>query len=175
MGMVFKSRRAQSIAVRLAISLLALVLVACGGDDANSTDGGDDRAANGSGGTAVVGGDDGADAGETSGGGAMATLTVAGDIYTWTAEQMTVCEIDGIFGPANADFGIPPSQGGEGPWVQFIDRGDGGINFSAVIDGEEYSGTGSGEADEVRSDGFTYTGNMTRSGERLDVELEVSC
>ncbi|HUG09119.1 MAG TPA: hypothetical protein VMP13_09550 [Acidimicrobiia bacterium] len=45
-----------------------------------------------------------------------------------------------------------------GNWVQFIDRGDGGINFSAVLDGEEYSGTGSGEADGITSDGFSTRG-----------------
>lgn len=99
---------------------------------------------------------------------------VDGEVYTWTADQMTGCTIDGVF-PASADFGVPPSQGGEGPWVQFIDRGDGGINFSAVIDGEEYSGTGSGAAAEIRSDGFTYSGPMNRNGEVLDVELDVNC
>ena len=111
----------------------------------------------------------------TGGDGSTARLEVAGEVYTWTAEEMTVCEINGIFGPANADFGVPPSQGGTGPWVQFIDRGDGGINFSAVIDGVDHYGTGSGEADDVRSDGFSYAGTMTRDGEVVDVELDVTC
>lgn len=88
---------------------------------------------------------------------------------------MTVCEIHLVVGSANADFGVPPSQGGSGPCFQFIDRGDGGINFSAMFEGEEYSNTGSGSADEIRSDGFSYTGEMGTGGGVVDVELEVSC
>lgn len=150
----------------------ALVLAACGGGDAS--DGGD-TIANGAG--AGSGGSSGTvepGQGSTAGGEASATLTIGDQVYTWTAEDMTGCTIDGIF-PASADFGVPPSQGGEGPWVQFIDRGDGGINFSAVLEGEEYAGTGSGQADEIRSDGFTYTGSMGSSGGSVDVELEVFC
>lgn len=60
-------------------------------------------------------------------------------------------------------------------WVLFIDRGDGGINFSAVLGGEQYSGTGSGEADEITSNGFTYTGTMSHDGDRIDASLEVTC
>ena len=169
------ARRVPTSVGRLAAALLMLALVACGGGDSDSdggtgtpTDAGDPTAA-----PADTGGSDEATTGD-SGGGAMATLTVGDEVYTWAAEDMGTCEIGGIF-PANADFGVPPSQGGEGPWVQFLDRGDGGINFSAVLDGEEYSGTGSGEADEIRSDGFSYTGSMGRGGERIEVELEVQC
>ena len=104
----------------------------------------------------------------------MATLVIGDETHTWTAEDMTNCSIDGIF-PASADFGVPPSQGGQGPWIQFSDRGDGSIHLSAVFDGERYSGPGSREADEIRADGFTYTGSMTGGGERFDVVLEVSC
>lgn len=168
MGMTFTARRAT--AGGLAIILFAGVLAACGGDDADSA-AGDDDLGNAPGDTSAVVGDDGA---EASGGDATATLTIGDEVYTWTADDTTRCVIDGIF-PASADFGVPPSQGGQGPWVQFTDRGDGGIHFSAVIEGREYSGTGSGEADEIRSDGFSYTGMMGSEGERLDVELEVFC
>lgn len=155
-------------------ALLVLVLAACGGGDSGSSNGVSDPVADASSGERADGGTDSGGGDGRESGNATAILTIGADVYTWTAEQMSVCSIDGIF-PANADFGVPPSQDGEGPWVQFIDRGDGGINFSAVIDGEEYAGTGSGEADEIRSDGFTYTGAMNRGGEVLDVELEVSC
>lgn len=172
MEMTFTSRRATGR--MLAILVLALVLAACGGDDADSTAAGDD-ASNGVSDASAAGVDDGTAGDERSGGDATATLTVGDEVYSWTAEQMTVCEINGVFGPANADFGVPPSQGGSGPWFQFIDRGDGGINFSAMFEGEEYSGTGSGSADEIRSDGFSYTGEMGTGGGVVDVELEVSC
>lgn len=66
---------------------------------------------------------------------------------------------------------VRPPQGAP----EFIDRGDGGINFSAVLGGEEYSGTGSGEADEITSDGFVYTGTMGHVGQSVDVRLEVTC
>lgn len=158
----------------VAIILLVLVLASCGGDGTDSAAAGGDSSSGSTNTTAaLVGGETGAD--EGSGDGAMATLTVDGEVYTWSAEEMTVCEINGVFGPANAEFGVPPSQGGTGPWVQFIDRGDGGINFSAILAGEEYSGTGPGAADEIRSDGFSYRGTMGTGGERVEVELEVSC
>lgn len=168
----FDGRR--SVATLLSTLLIVLMLAACGGSDAESSGDGS-VSADGSG--DAGGGDDGASGnqgGETTGADAMATLTLGDEVYTWTGEDMNVCSIGGIF-PANADFGVPPSQGGQGPWVQFIDRGDGGINFSALIDGQEYSGTGSGEADEIRSDGFTYTGSMGGGGERFEVQLEVTC
>lgn len=38
--------------------------------------------------------------------------------------------------------------------------GDGGINFSTFLGGEEYTGTGSGEADEIADTGFSCTGTM---------------
>lgn len=164
----------RSVTAALMALLLVAGLSACGGGDFDSGNGSSDPSADVSGGGDV---DDRFDSGGTDDGGASdatATLTVGADVYTWTGEQMNVCAIDGIF-PANADFGVPPSQGGDGPWVQFIDRGDGGINFSAVLEGEEYSGTGSGEADEIRSDGFTYTGMMGSGGQRVEVELEVEC
>jgi hypothetical protein len=173
MGTMFTSRRAT--AGRLAIILLVFVLTACGGDDADSAAATGDTTSNGATDTSAAGADDGTAGDEGSGGDATATLTVGDEVYTWTAEQMTVCEINGVFGPANADFGVPPSQGGGGPWFQFIDRGDGGINFSAVLEGEEYMGTGSGAADEIRSDGFSYTGEMGTGGEPVAVDLEVSC
>lgn len=156
-------------AVLMAV-LLVVVLSACGGGDSDSRHEVSDTVADSSAdGGPDSGGNDEGDASD-----ATATLTVGADVYTWTGDQMNVCSIDGIF-PANADFGVPPSQGGEGPWVQFIDRGDGGINFSAVLEGEEYAGTGSGEADEIRSDGFTHTGTMGSGGQRFEVELEVQC
>lgn len=174
MRMMLAIRRVPASAGRLTVALLVLALVACGGGDADP-DGGTDTPAD-AGDTTAAPADTSAsdDATTGSGGSAMATLTVGDDVYTWAAEDMGTCEINGIF-PASADFGVPPSQGGEGPWVQFIDRGDGGVNFSALLEGEEYSGTGSGEADEIRSDGFTYTGNMGSGGEQYEVELEVQC
>ncbi|KAA3640759.1 MAG: hypothetical protein DWP92_02415 [Armatimonadetes bacterium] len=172
MAMTAAGRRA--IAGKVAILLLALVLAACGGDDSDSVATGD-TTSGGATDTSAAGPHDGTLGDEGSGGGASATLIVEGEVYTWTAEQMTVCEINGVFGPANADFGVPPSQGGDGPWFQFIDRGDGGINFSAVLEGAEYTGTGSGAADEIRSDGFSYTGEMGTGGEQVDVEPEVDC
>lgn len=179
MRMMLAARRVPTSLGRLTVALLVLALAACGGGDADSDGGTDTPADSGDTGDATaVSTDTGTSADVTtgdSGGGAMATLTVGDNVYTWTAEQMGTCEINGIFGPANAEFGVPPSQGGEGPWVQFIDRGDGGVNFSAVLEGEEYSGTGPGEADEIRSGGFTYTGDMGSGGERFEVELEVQC
>lgn len=86
---------------------------------------------------------------------------------------MRVCYVDQNF-PANGEFREAP-PGDEGDWFQFLDRGDGGINFSAVLGGERYAGTGGGEADEIRADGFTYTGTLNRGGEIFDVELAVSC
>jgi hypothetical protein len=172
MGSTFTARRAT--AGRLAVILLVLALSGCGGDDADSAVTGDNPS-NGATDTSAARIDEGIEVDQGSGGDATATLTVGDEVYTWAAEQMTVCEINGVFGPANADFGVPPSQGGTGPWVQFIDRGDGGINFSAVLEGAEYSGTGSGSADEIRSDGFSYTGTMGTDGENVEVELEVSC
>lgn len=104
---------------------------------------------------------------------ARATLTVDGEVYEWDANEWTTCTIGGAM-PVWAHF-----QSGEttqeDDWVQFIDRGDGGINFSAVLDGEEHSGTGSGEADEITGNGFTYTGTMNRGGQSVDVTLEVTC
>lgn len=172
MGMTITGRGAT--AGKVAILLLVSILAACGGDDAGSVATGDTNSG-GATDTTAAGDDIGTAGDEGSGGDASATLIVGDEVYTWTAEQMTVCEINGVFGPANADFGVPPSQGGGGPWFQFIDRGDGGINFSAVLEGAEYSGTGSGAADEIRSDGFSYTGEMGTGGESVDVELEVSC
>lgn len=151
---------------------LIVVLAACGGGDPQGGDAAQAEPVDPNG--DVVDAQNGS-APITGGDGAMARLVVAGEAYTWAAEQMTVCEIDGVFGPANADFGVSPSQGGSGPWVQFIDRGDGGINFSAVIDGVDHHGTGSGEADEIRADGFSYAGTMTRDGEIVDVALDVTC
>jgi hypothetical protein len=161
--------------IQVWIGVAALVLAACGGGDGAGS--GDTTPTTGSG--SGSGGTSGTvESGQASSGGqggdATATLTIEDQVHTWAAEDMTDCSIGGIF-PASAEFGVPPSQGGEGPWVQFIDRGDGGINFSALIDGEEYSGTGSGEADEIRSDGFSYTGMMGSNGQRLDVVLEVFC
>jgi|FLYL01.1.fsa_nt_gi hypothetical protein len=104
-----------------------------------------------------------------------AKLTAGSEVYTWTSDQANTCEIEGMLGHPSADFGIPPSQGGEGPWVQFLDRGDGGVNFSAVLEGEEYSGTGPGESEKVGTNSFRYTGTMNRSGEPVEVVLEVSC
>ncbi|MGK2949266.1 MAG: hypothetical protein ACSLFP_11870 [Acidimicrobiales bacterium] len=103
----------------------------------------------------------------------MATLTVAGEPYSWSADKAVICNIGGTF-PADAEFREVPRPG-DGDWFQFLDRGDGGINFSAVLGGEEHSGTGAGEADEIRSDGFSFTGTLNRDGEVLDVELEVTC
>lgn len=104
---------------------------------------------------------------------ARATLTIDGEVFEWEANESTTCTIGGAM-PDWAHF-----QAGEttqaGDWVQFIDRGDGGINFSAVLDGDEYSGTGSGEADEITGNGFTYTGTMNTGGQNVDVELEVTC
>ena len=155
-----------------------LVLAACGGtDDGNvgaDADGGNavsttDPSAGGSDANSPT--DNDGDRG-TSGAG-TATLVVGEDTYSWDGNEWTYCEIDGIF-PASATFQDEATTQ-SGNWVQFIDRGDGGINFSAVLDGEEYSGTGSGEADEITSNGFTYTGSLNNSGEKYDVRLEVSC
>jgi hypothetical protein len=158
------------------VGALALGMAACGDDDVDLGGGGDPASAAEDGsidpGAAANAGSGGSGDAAASGD-AMATLTVDGEVYRWTADQATLCLIGGTF-PADAEFREAP-QGEEGDWVQFLDRGDGGVNFSAVLGGEEYSGTGSGEADEIRSDGFTYTGTMNRDGQNLDVELEVTC
>lgn len=168
-----------STTIRALVVAMTIALVGCGGDDGGGTDGaatvapaGDDDTTAGAGAaeTEEAAVDDGTG---TGGGDASATLTLDGEPHSWTAEDMTTCEVDGIF-PASADFGTPPSQGGEGPWVQFIDRGDGGVNFSAVIDGVEYMGTGSGEA-EIGADGFSYSGTMGAEGAQVEAVLEVSC
>ncbi|HSL58845.1 MAG TPA: hypothetical protein VK866_13450 [Acidimicrobiales bacterium] len=159
--------------VRLVVVVaMALGMVACGDDDVGLGDLGDAGGADDDSGELDAGTDAGGGAGGASGN-AEAILTVDGEVYRWTADQATLCLIDDIY-PADAEFRAAP-QGEEGDWVQFLDRGDGGVNFSAVLGGEEYSGTGSGEADEIRSDGFTYTGTMNRDGQNLDVELEVTC
>ncbi len=104
---------------------------------------------------------------------ARATLTVGSDLYEWAANEWTTCTLGGAM-PVWAHFQEDETTQ-TGDWVQFIDRGDGGINLSAVLDGEEYSGTGSGEADEITSDGFVYTGTMGHAGQSVDVRLEVTC
>lgn len=104
---------------------------------------------------------------------AMATLVVEDQTYVWEKNEWTYCEIGGNL-PVWASFQQSEARLSD-DWVQFIDRGDGGINFSAYLDGEEYSGTGSGEADEIRTDGFSYTGDMGVNGESVDVSLDVTC
>lgn len=169
---------------RLAVWLLGLVMVlaACGGDtsgadsDGASTGTGDVPSAgqSPSAGSGDASTDDGAEATADGTSQAMATLVVGDDTYTWEGNQWTYCEIGGLF-PANAEFQTEQDKRA-GNWVQFIDRGDGGIHFSAILEGEEFAGTGSGEAaDEITSNGFTYTGTLNRGGETLDASLEVSC
>ncbi len=158
------------------IAVLALVLAACGGGD---SDGGGEATSDPVGDRASDSSDSesgAADVGTGNGGSssAMATLTVGDEVYTWTADQMVICEVNGVFGPANAEFREAP-RGQDGNWVQFIDRGDGGVNFSAVLGGEEHVGTGPGEADDLSPAGWTFTGEMSRSNEPVDVELEVTC
>lgn len=104
---------------------------------------------------------------------AEAVLVVGGDAYTWEYNEWTICSVDGVF-PAQASFQTGESTQSS-DWVQFIDRDDGGINFSAYIAGEEYHGTGSGEADSITSTGFTYVGTMGYNGEDLETSLEVTC
>lgn len=104
---------------------------------------------------------------------ARARLTVGSDVYEWEGNEWTTCTLGGAM-PVWAHFQEDETTQ-TGDWVQFIDRGDGGINFSAVLGGDEYAGTGSGEADEITSDGFSYTGTMSHAGDSLDVGLEVTC
>lgn len=157
--------------LRLSFASLALgLLAACGGGDGDDGDAAvDDAAVDDS---AVDGETDGAEA-DPAGGDSMATLTVDGERYTWAADKMELCLIGGDF-PVDAEFREVPRPG-DGDWFQFYDRGDGGIHFSAILGGKEYSGTGAGEADEIRADGFTYTGNLNQDGAELDAELEVTC
>lgn len=103
---------------------------------------------------------------------AIATLVVAGDTHVWEKNDWTFCEIGGAL-PVWVSFQENESTA-SGDWVQFLQRDD-GINFSAVIDGGEYTGTGSGEADEIRSNGFSYTGEMGHEGESVEVSLDVTC
>ena len=95
------------------------------------------------------------------------------DTYVFEGNEWTICDIGGLF-PVNAEFQLQEVKR-DGDWFQFIDRGDGSVNFSAVFDGEEYAGTGPGEADDVTESGFTYTGALNRGGVKLDTVLEVSC
>lgn len=169
--------------MRMAVFLVGLlmVLAACGGsttaesgdvaDAATTGDGGQDidRGQPGSSGSSSGGGDGAA----TATSGASAMLAVGTETYAFAGNQWTYCEIGGLF-PANAEFQTEQDKRA-GNWVQFVDRGDGGVNFSAVLEGEEYSGTGSGEADEITSTGLTYTGRLNRGGEVLEAWLEVSC
>lgn len=153
--------------------VLVVVLAACGSGDDGSQDAG--LAESGDGGPS--GAADGQSVSEPNSDGserpAAATLVVGDETYAWEGNQWTYCETDGIF-PANAKFQDEATTQ-SGNWVQFIDRGDGGINFSAVLEGEEYTGTGSGEADEITDSGFTYTGDLNNRGESYDIRLEVSC
>jgi hypothetical protein len=134
--------------------LLALTVAACGG--------GDD-----------LGLEEAFEPGANLSANAGATLTVGADVYEWEGNEWATCTLGGAM-PVWAHFQENETTQ-TGNWVQFIDRGDGGINFSAVLDGEEYAGTGSGEADEINSDGFVYTGTMSHAGELIDVRLEVTC
>ena len=159
-------RPGSTMILRLSFASLALgLLAACGGGDGDDGDAAVDDAA-------LDGETDGAEA-DPAGGDSMATLTVDGERYTWAADKMELCLIGGDF-PVDAEFREVPRPG-DGDWFQFFDRGDGGIHFSAILGGKEYSGTGAGEADEIRADGFTYTGNLNQDGAELDAELEVTC
>lgn len=173
---MFAARPAPTTVLRVSVATLALGVAACGGGDTDSSDVSDSPSAGVDGpvdtttdADAGSGGSDEAPAAGDS----MATLTVDGEVYSWTADQSELCLIGETY-PVDAEFREAP-RGQEGDWFQFLDRGDGGINFSAVLEGQEYSGTGSGEADEIRADGFTYAGTLNRDGENLDVELVVSC
>ncbi|HEX6220373.1 MAG TPA: hypothetical protein VF115_04720 [Acidimicrobiia bacterium] len=104
---------------------------------------------------------------------AKATLILNGTTYTWEKNDWTMCDIGGNV-PVWVGFQQTEDRPG-GDWFSFIDTGDDIINFSAFLDGGEYEGTGGGAADEIRSDGFSYTGDMTSGGEVLDVSLEVTC
>lgn len=164
--------------MRQAAWLLGMVLIvaACGGT--STGDGEEGVAAPGAGDSTAHSGEVSSEGGEgTANEGrsaAMARLVVGDITYTWEGNEWTYCEIGGLF-PANAEFQTEQDKRA-GNWVQFIDRGDGGINFSAILEGEEYAGTGSGEgADEITSSGFTYTGTVNRGGQVLDASLEVSC
>jgi hypothetical protein len=160
--------------------VLLIVLAACG----SGNDGGDGPVTGPNDGSATggvaTGGLDpsssvepGGAGGDGDTGAAMATLVVGGETYSFEGNQWTYCEIGGLF-PANAEFQTEQEKH-SGAWVQFIDRGDGGIHFSALIDAEEYTGTGAGEADEITSNGLVYTGTLNRNGEVLEASLEVSC
>ena len=160
--------------------MLALALVGCGGgegatdaDEVVDADGQSSASGDSStGGEGPTEGDDAQEAAD-AGGSAGATLVVGDRTIEWAGNEWTYCEIGGLF-PANVEFQVEEVKQ-EGDWFQFIDRGDGGVNFSAVLDGEEYGGTGSGKADEIRDDGFTYTGSLNRGGEVLDTSLDPTC
>ena len=142
--------------MRLLVTIgLALTLAACGGsaDEPNA--------------------EDAFEVGPNASEDARATLSVGSDVYEWEANEWTTCTLGGAM-PVWAHFQEDETTQ-TGDWVQFIDRNDGGVNFSAVLDGEQYSGTGSGEADEITSDGFAYTGTMGHAGQSVDVRLEVTC
>ncbi|MFP3882464.1 MAG: hypothetical protein ACLFRT_00055 [Actinomycetota bacterium] len=147
-----------------AIVSFVLVLAACGGDISDAVGAVDSGPADG---------EEAFESGSNASSDARATLTVGSDVHQWEANEWTTCTIGGGM-PVWAHFQADETTQ-TGDWVQFIDRGDGGINFSAVLDGEEYAGTGSGEADEITSDGFVYSGTMGHDGEQVDVSLEVTC
>ena len=161
--------------------VLVVALTACGDgtDDPAGNRAGDTGATSAVGESTTAGSDgssspdDGSDPAGGGTGAAMATLVVGDETYKWEGNQWTYCEIGGLF-PANAEFQTEQDKR-SGNWVQFIDRGDGGINFSAILDGREFAGTGSGEADEITSNGFTFTGSLNNSGTLYDVRLEVNC
>lgn len=168
---------------------VALLLSACGGDGdgaatsaeapAATTEAADGLESRQPGDAQTVDAGDQApteDGGADDGGGisgASATLVVGDQTIEWAGNAWTYCEIGAMF-PVNVEFQVEEVKH-DGDWFQFIDRGDGGVNFSVVLDGEEYGGTGSGEADEIRDDGFTYTGTLNRGGEVLDTTLDVTC
>lgn len=134
--------------------LLALAVAACAGDD-------------------DLGLEEAFQPGSNVSANAGATLTVGSDVYEWVGNDWATCTLGGAM-PVWAHFQEDETTQ-TGNWVQFIDRGDGGINFSAVLNGEEYAGTGSGQADEITSDGLVYTGTMSHAGDLIDVRLEVTC
>jgi len=147
----------------MAVAVAGLMLVGCGGADliADQLEG-------------QLEIDEGAfQPGSSASDNAKASLVVEGETYVWEKNDWTTCTIGGAL-PVWVGFQTTELNW-DGDWVQFIDRGDGGINFSAYLAGVEYSGTGSGEADEIRSDGFSYTGDMGVDGQSVDVSLDVTC
>lgn len=104
---------------------------------------------------------------------AMATLMVGDETYVFEKNDSTRCELGGVL-PVSAYFQQGEDQS-SGDWFNFSQSNGGVTNLSAVVDGEALHDAGSGKADEIRADGFTYTGELSEEDGPVVISLDVTC